>query len=393
MNRLFQFLLLTVMVSSAFAAGDEAPSNTEWKNKMNQLSLTITSLLSQASSPERFRDPKNKASIQKNIDSLKTLAHTLNPKKMSSSKKDPTLAVFAKDLEEKADNALQAFSSGHMDYSRRVVRQVTASCIACHSRNASGPQFGDIGAPDSSMNLKPIELARYFAATRQFDRAFDESMKLVKDQSTTSPWEWQEAVDQALNLAVRVKRDPKAALGVTEAILHDDHTPKYLKQNAKTWEQSIASWKKELKAAALKSSTLSEGALLKEAQRLFQKGQKLQKFPMDFSGNVFYLRSTSVLHDLLQNYPEGKKTTEALFWIAQGYENLSALRDDDIQNVFYEACIHEKPHSDLALKCYHRYEQNTIFGFTGSSGTHLPDEIQEKLLHLGAEAAPRKQVR
>ena len=69
---------------------------------------------------------------------------------------------------------------------------------------------------------------------------------------------------------------------------------------------------------------------------------------------------------------------------------LSPDHFDQLSNLYFESCVRSSPHSELAEKCYQRFEQNVYFGYTGSSGTHLPEKVKDQLLALWAQAIRMK---
>ena len=53
---------------------------------------------------------------------------------------------------------------------------------------------------------------------------------------------------------------------------------------------------------------------------------------------------------------------------------------------FYESCIHRKPHSAVAMRCFDAYKASLEFGFSGSRGLDLPSNVQEELGKLKNKA-------
>ena len=49
---------------------------------------------------------------------------------------------------------------------------------------------------------------------------------------------------------------------------------------------------------------------------------------------------------------------------------------------YLEKAIRVAPKQKFAQKAYQLYEENIYMGYTGSSGTHIPDDVKSKLLEL-----------
>ena len=73
---------------------------------------------------------------------------------------------------------------------------------------------------------------------------------------------------------------------------------------------------------------------------------------------------------------------EALYLLGMAYQVLEDPMLWDIDTIYYESCVREKPHSDLAKKCYRRYSDKIYFGYTGSGGTYIPESELKKLVEM-----------
>jgi hypothetical protein len=231
--------------------------------------------------------------------------------------------------------------------------------------------------------LSQVERGEFYAATRQFDRAQNEFIGVINNPEVAKnlPLDWIKAVHDSLAIAVRVKRDPDLARNVATAVLTTDNAPVFERQDAVQWKASIDDWHQELPRIPQ-----TETGLYAEMVRLMSKAHDTQKYPADHSGDVYYLRASSVAHDLLQMAPNGPLAPEALLMEGICYEVLSPVNLEDLHGIYYEACIRRAPHTPTAELCYRRYEQSTFFDYTGSAGMEIPADVREKMLELGGLA-------
>ena len=362
-------------------------SQVQWKIKMQSLYQSLTELLTDVCSDQRYYDSKNSSRIEREIKNLSTFSHELSKDiKDTSSQADPTLQLFSGFLASETSEAYRSFRGGQQRYAREILRSIPGDCLACHSRNALGPDFNSL-AIEPGATLKPSERAEFFAATRQFDRAIESFQKIlhgtVKPKSDS--YDLEKSVNEALLIAVRHKRDPKLALSIVQSVIDNPESPKFLEEDATHWKKSLEDWAME-PARELKT----EEGLHAEALRLIALAHSNQTYSMDHSQDITYLRASTVLYDLVQLAPKGKHVSEALLLLGMCYEVLNPHRMENLHNIYYESCIKNAPHTEIALTCYRRYEQSIHFGFTGSAGTHLPQEIKEKLLELWGIAMPKK---
>ncbi len=356
----------------------------QWREKMLELYKTLVEITTDTSSDQRFNAPENKSRIEKNTKKLADRAHDLSKKGLSPDA-DPTVKMISEQFQDETKRAYWALKSGNRSYARGILNHVSSYCIACHTRNNSGPSFSSLPLEPTAKNLYPIEQGRFYAATRQYDRALDLFQKIVDDTTAPieRPLEWEQAVRYGLAISVRVKKDPDQARALVERVVGSKKAPFFLKQDAVKWKDSIVKWKEELPRRAL-----TEEGLHAEAIQLVAQARELQKYPMDHSADVLYLRATAVIHELLQKFPDGRYGQDALFMAGMSYDVLRPLSLEDIHEVYYEACIKKAPHTPTSEICYRRYEQSIYEGFTGSVGTFLPEDVKQKLQRLENLAHP-----
>ncbi len=381
---IFTALFIMSVPMQSLAADKQVQA--EWKQKMQSLYQSLAELLTDVCSDERYFNSKNSARIEREIKSISNFSHEIDKNSKDTNQADPTLHLFSKLLADETNEAFRSFRAGNKDYARDILRSIPGNCLACHSRNSMGPDFASLPL-EPNAPLLPAEKASFYAATRQFDRAIEGFQKVIKgdEKSKIDSFDIEKSVADALTIAVRFKRDPKLAKSIVQLAIDSPASPHYYKEEASQWLNTIDSWSKE---PVLKATT--EEGLFAESQRLISLARSNQTYPMDHSGDIYYLRASSALYDLIQLAPHGKHVNEALLLLGMCYEVLSPRRMENLHNKYYEACILGAPHTETARTCYHRYEKSIYFGFTGSSGTHLPPQIKQKLLDLWSKAMPTK---
>jgi hypothetical protein len=377
--------LLTVLFLST-AHADDAAKKQIVPETMQKLYKTLSEVLTSSSSEERFNNKSNRSQIEEQLKTLSTLAHSIKDKEFAGDKKDPTLSILSGYLSDETNSAYNAFKNGKMEYARNIIRSIPGTCIACHSRNNFGPQFDKLAIEPGDQILKPMERAEFYAGTRQFDRAEKDFLAIIENNEIASndPYTWEHAIRQSLTIAIRVKKDFTLANKIITTALAQKNAAFTVKEDLTQWKKSIDKWSKEPKTTAK-----SEKGLYSEGMRLISEAHQLQKFQMDRSADILYLRASSVYYDLIQAAPNGKHVSEALLMQGICNEVLSPRGFQDLHRLYYEACIKKTPHSAIALDCYRHYERSTIQGFTGSAGTSLPEEIKQKLLDLFSLSMPK----
>lgn len=355
----------------------------KWNEKMQEMSKTLSDLLPELSESKPV-SLKSQKQLEKGAKKLMDLAHTIN---MGSDTKgnplppeaDPTIGFVSNLFAREAKYAYGALKAGHTAYAQATLRTMTGYCIACHTRHDRGPDFPAIHLDSKAASLPSLQKAELLTATRQFDAALDEWKNVIGDKvlSSTRPFEWGRAVRNALAISIRVKKDPDKTLTIMDQIVAMPNQPAFYVRNIPAWKQSILKWKAE---TANRVNT--EEGLFIEAARLSKEASDVQQFPLDHSADVLYLRASAVIHDLLSQYPGGQRTSEALMMAGNAYELLEDRLVSRLPDLYYESCIRNSPHSGIAEKCFERYEQNVIFGYSGSAGIFVPEDIQALLNEL-----------
>ncbi len=380
-------LLTPIYVSTIGIAKESTPTQKTWPEKMRSIEKVFQELLVDLNSDERFNSPKNFKKIKKNVETLSKLAHTLKSKEANAPDMDPSIQLIAHLFAEETDHAYQTLMSGQRPYARKVLKSMTNYCIACHTRSNSGPSFEFVAARSHPLveTLKTLEKANYFAAIRQFDQAITEYEKIVLDAQYVSqhPFEWEKALRAELAILVRVKKSPEQALKLIEQTSKLKGVPFFMKEISSDWKKSLQAWKAE-KPTTLKT----EEDHFQEANRLMALAKATQKYPVDRSADIFYLRATSVLHDQLGIAPQGKRFTEGLYLVGICYEVLQDMDLNEMHEFYYQACIMKSPHTEQARKCYQNYEESIYLAYTGSSGTHIPRAVKDKLNQLEMTSLP-----
>jgi tetratricopeptide (TPR) repeat protein len=371
--------------SSKAAPKAQAKGSQQWAQKMRKLEKSFQELLVDLNSDERFNAPKNFKRIERNAETFAKLAHELNVKDGSAPDHDPTIPIVAKQFEKEADRAYKTLKWGHRDYARDMLKSMTGYCMACHTRNSSGPSFQSIASSPAVQSLRTLEKGDYYAATRQFDRALEEYERLLSNPANIEHYtfDWEKAVRSGLAIAVRVKKDPDRALSIVDRVLATPKSPFFLKEQASQWKKSLLAWKEESG-----SKPVTEEGYYSQAVKLVAAAKSFQKYPADRSADILYLRASSAVHDLLAFAPNGKHATEALYLAGLCYEVLHDLNLWDQHEFYYLACIMKSPRTEISRQCFKHYEQSVYLGYTGSGGTHVPREIYAKLQDLDRMSTP-----
>jgi hypothetical protein len=116
--------------------------------------------------------------------------------------------------------------------------------------------------------------------------------------------------------------------------------------------------------------------------------QRKQMYPYDRSSDIEYLRASAVLHDVLRSESQPERQSKALLLSGRCYEVLSDIGLWSLHEMYYEACIRNTPHSNIAKQCYLRYENSVFSGYAGSGGVDVPPDVMLHIKELVGLAEP-----
>ena len=354
------------------------PPEPDWGKRMDELRFVLSELLPDVISDQQYNSPKNFERIEKNTKKLTELTHDMPEEKLSGNK-DASITLISGLFKDQILLAYGHLANGHREYARSILKAVPRYCIACHTRSASSLDLSSLQKEVPKVLQTSLERAELFDATWQFDRALDEFQKILVDPQNVKDHEleWQRAAYYAIATSVRVKRDPERAMTIVNLILKSTEAPQFVKSQARQWKRSLDQWKDEQP-----KDLTTANALLNEAERLIALASQLQEYQSDHSTDILYLRATSCLHDFLSSYPDSPDVAKALQLLGNCYEALQAPELWNIHELYYEACIHKSPHTEIAQTCYERYEQSVFFGYSGSAGISLPSAVKKHLREL-----------
>ncbi len=353
-----------------------------WAERMRGLSQALTDLLYDLSSDERAADPASAARIEANAKKLAESAHAIGSSgkaAMVAPDADPTIPMIASLFDQESKRAYHEWHRGNRVYARDLLRTVAGYCIACHTRNNSGPRLTLDDARLKTMSA--VERAEFYVATRRFEQALKEFDQVIGDPLVINdrPLEWERSIYHALAITVRVNRDPERSLHLVQRILDEPTAPLFIKADATAWKTSLLEWKKEGIAPAPAKSVAELRAL---ADRIMTHAQSIRKFATDHSADVEYLRATTILHDLLARVAPGVERSQALYQLGCAYNSLQDLDLWTLHELFFESCIRNTPHTAIALQCYEQYEASAYENYSGSAGVALPGDVKQQLREL-----------
>ncbi len=375
-RRIIKILFLLAFsfgVSHLLAAAD---NSADVREKMVKIYSAIYQVFPLSIAEKDFSDSKNKAVIE---ESLKIVSEQADIIKKHGQQKDAGYAFYSFSLSKDAQEAYRHFKRGRYLESQYIVRNMTENCIACHSRM---PSKSDSNLAKGSF-LERVEVAKLPAeekallmvATRQFDAALETYEGIFLQRGfprgqvvLLNPFL------EYLTVAIRVKNDPERARKTLNAVLDNQGIPALVRQDLVNWTRSLAD---------LKNAPDTKKSIIDQAKGYIDRAKRVMEFPLDRGGVVYYIQASTLLRQYLDESPKDKvKAGEAYYLL--GITELLAGRSYWLSqaDVFFESAIRAAPEQEYAKKAYALLEDNVMLEYSGSSGTHIPEDVEQRLAEL-----------
>ncbi len=358
--------LATAQTDSGYAATRAA---------MRQIFASMEILLPLSADEAAFESPSNRERID---GALATMVDRSGRVGRHLDSGDWRFRFLGTSLEWESRETLERFRNGETEAARFFVQRMTDFCVACHTALPSpgdSPVAADFVTEGVLSKQPPERRATLQIATRRFDDGLKTLEALITDPAQ-SPAGLLMPLTQYLTVSIRVKRDPMRPVPTLRALAKRDDL----------WDQlraDVGVWIETLEAAAARPPGPPE---LARARAFVADARDVIRFPTDRRVLVHYLLASSELHRYLELH-KGESTAEvaeAYYWLGLVETRLEANPWVAEASFYLESAIRTAPRSDAAKRAYDLLEEETILGWTGSAGTHVPPDVEDHLEELRA---------
>lgn len=360
------FLTLLLSIVSFAAANDPRP-------EMHVLAQEIAGMEKYLISEAEFDAPQNAEKISGSLEKLNQHLKKLGEGEFS---KDPSLKVNLELLTGHLADASRYFKDGNKAFSRYMIQSSLSMCIACHTRGKSE----DFALPELEMKgASAIDKAEFYFATRQFKKGKEVYEKLVEEypKNKVGPYQLRKALLALAVYHARIKADPKSGANYFQR-LPTKEFPIYIKKEVNAWGEDFKAWSKEKKSKAN-----SDLEWLAQAKKLLKSDDFSLVGDIDRKFHIRRLRASALLHRVLESPGANSPSKgEALLYLGQIYHRVAYQLFFRFGDMYLKTCVMEYKKSKAGRDCYGALEQIVTEGYSGSSGTSIPEEEELELIQL-----------
>jgi len=352
-----------------------SPQQPSPKGLMDEFLGEITALKDLMMSEEKFTDKKNELEISRHLKRMsevsKKVAH--NPAIDA-----PVFRPSAQVLQDHIGETERVFRSGNKSYARWMLNSTLSICMSCHTQVTTGSR--ELWSTALVDNYKSeFDQAEFLFTIRNFSKAHDLYKKTIvgypKNKLPADKLET--ALEREVSYFARINRDATGGINTLTGYQKVKSLPPYLRADLKSWINQFKKWKAE-DIFELKDPTEDQVKIF--IQKHLEKPSHDQN--ADNPNVVNDLYASGILYEFLSRHPKTNLTPDILYWLAVCDRGVNNNFFFSLANMYLKDCITQYPKTQAARKCYKEYEESTIASYSGSGGTHLPDDAKEELSHL-----------
>nr|BFD66221.1 hypothetical protein HAGR004_12430 [Bdellovibrio sp. HAGR004] len=345
----------------------------EVKPYMDQMLQEIYTLKPFIVSADDYRDPKNAPVIQKSLENMVSLSEKISHE---GKIKNSGFAISGRAMNQQLKEAEIVYRVGNKDYSLWMLRSTLSVCMSCHTQLPSSSTKFDFSDKNRFLS-KPFDEAEFLFIVRNFDKALPIYSEVLAGFPKNDPSV--EHAEQALSRKVyyftRVKRDLPGLIQSLQKDLGNKELPEFLKNRM----QDLVKSAEKIKSLPYPEFNDKQSNELRKFAQTNLKKELSGDFEMNTDRELAYLRVSSVLYKYLEQYPNTPLKPEILYWLSfceRRYEEEALY---SMPELYLKQCVLEHPESKIAPACLTEYQDLIQMAFTGSSGTHIPKEVQREI--------------
>lgn len=361
---------------------DQAQAKAVMGNVYDSFVKIIPYVYSEKSAGELFKEKSAQKELIKNLtdisDSFKNAKHVEFFQK-------PGFRPSLNTINSHIDETISSIKTQNFIFAQSRLKAITALCVSCHSilsENISKNAFGAaINSEKRSRFESDYSYANYLFLVRRLTEAtffFEQTIKNHLDKpdsaNTAINHELYSSLRRVLSIYTKITFNPDKAEAFLKKYRDNKAMSPTLKATIVQWISQLDKWKK-FDPHKLKSV---HAFIEKNLVPLENHKEKL----LSGDSDVTLLIVSGVLSKYLTEHPKSSSAPEILYWLAITERRLSSTYFFSISDLYLKDCISLYPKSPFAKKCYQEYEDNIIFGFSGSGGTDIPVEEKKELERL-----------
>lgn len=381
------FIIINFSIGNTWTK-EEKPKH--HKEVMQSALYSFIRMLPYVSSEASYTDPNNQDTIKKELYALEKIFTLAKKEAVLQQDLFSTTNTVILDNLKLAQDSLN-YSNKNFSYIR--MKETVNLCFHCHAQLPSdhtstfSKGFNNL---TRKKFLSDFDYAQYLFLIRNFEGAksaygtvVDEISKKLKDAvkkkskvSLSDQRQLEDSLRQILIIYAKVQRDMTGGISYLSNI-KTENLPSYLKQQIQSWISGLKDWEnKKDSIVEIKGNKELKTFASEVLDPILAKSKDGDVKVIDL------LVGTGVLSNYIFTHADDPDKALALYYLGLSENALSSTSFYSLAESYFRDCVQRYPNHSIAPKCYDEYESNIIFGFTGSSGLRLPDDVKKDLENL-----------
>jgi hypothetical protein len=337
---------------------------------MREIYRSIEILLPLSVDDAAFRSAEEHTRIR---DALEKIAERAEHMAGHVAADDRRVRFLSTSLSRETREAMRQFEDSRFEGVQFLVWRLTDFCVAC---NSLVPSPANSTLSKGFMNdaklakLPAVQRASLQVATRRFDDALV-TFEALFASPLVQPAELLAPMKEYLRVSIRVKRDLERPRPILRRFAARDDLWSNLRGDVDDWRAALD------RHADRPDAPVS----LESARSLLDEAQRSLRYPTDRRGLVQQILAASELHRYLEprSGETGLDVAEAyyLLGLIESRTNFSYFVSES--DFYLETAIRLAPGDPIGQAAFDLLEEETVLGWTGSSGSCMPEEVRRNL--------------
>lgn len=343
--------------------------------EMNKAFNALSDLIPFITDAHKFGQKKDEVFIENKIKDLQT---AFNSAKHNALLKEDLFAPSYKLINDNISESLIAFKQGKKDYAHWRLKEITSLCLDCHTRmppgHSSSFQDGELKIDQSkfediyNLGIAQLIVRRYVDAKNSFTRSIQDKIIKKSTDDIILPFK------QLLLIDTKVLKNPANLEAELTLYTKNKNIPEDVKTTLTSWIGRLKKWKED---KILSTGLQSEKSVVSFINTKLQPLKKESSYESGWDVDLLF--ASGLLSNYLFENPTSTSAPEIGYWIGWAEKYLKREKFFGSGNLFLKQCIKRYPGHAIAKECLSEYQESVNFDFSGSSGTHIPDDVKREL--------------
>lgn len=318
----------------------------------------------------------NDNEITQLIEVIKDLQQHLEPLESVFEKRTETRRITLNTIIEHLQQADDALNNNRQDYAINLLRSTTTLCMACHTQDN---KLRSLGTNKLITFKTRFANAEFLYMTRSYPEALAAFRDYIQQRGQVS-YDKQsiDALNHILVIYIQILDQPEEAMRYFSSLLKNNKLAKNLSQDVEHWLKGLH----ELPALTHKQQIDYQGLKNLAKEHIFQHSNQSAPIHIQEQQRPFYIWLRGSLHNFADSKANTEQMPAILYWLAISDRVLEYRFFYSLADLYLKQCIIAYSDTPVAKQCYQEYENYITFAYSGSGGTHIPDDIQAELKAL-----------